>query len=61
MESKGKGIISVKTKKGTKYVNDVLFVPKLNQNLLSVGQLVENGYRLHFEDGGCTIFDKINK
>ena len=39
-------------------MNDVLFVPKLNQNLLSVGQLVENGYRLHFEDIGCTIFDK---
>ncbi|TXG67654.1 hypothetical protein EZV62_008929 [Acer yangbiense] len=58
VESKGKGRISVETKKGTKYVNDVLFVPELNQNLLSVGQLVENGYRLHFEDGGCTIFDK---
>ncbi|TXG55633.1 hypothetical protein EZV62_020889 [Acer yangbiense] len=26
-----------------------------------VGQLVENGYRLHFEDGGCTIFDKKEK
>ncbi|TXG67555.1 hypothetical protein EZV62_008830 [Acer yangbiense] len=23
--------------------------------------LVENGYRLHFEDGGCTIFDKKEK
>ncbi|TXG54509.1 hypothetical protein EZV62_019765 [Acer yangbiense] len=61
VESKGKGRISVETKKGTKYVNDVLFVPELNQNLLSVGQLVENGYRLHFEDGGCTIFDKKEK
>ncbi|TXG53906.1 hypothetical protein EZV62_019162 [Acer yangbiense] len=61
VESKGKGGISVETKKGTKYVNDVLFVPELNQNLLSVGQLVENGYRLHFEDGGCTIFDKKEK
>ncbi|TXG67366.1 hypothetical protein EZV62_008641 [Acer yangbiense] len=61
VESKGKRRISVETKKGTKYVNDVLFVPELNQNLLSVGQFVENGYHLHFEDGGCTIFDKKEK
>ncbi|KAL6320112.1 hypothetical protein AAG906_004621 [Vitis piasezkii] len=32
--------------------------PTLEQNLLSVGQLVEHGYKLHFEDNECTIYDK---
>nr|CAN66871.1 hypothetical protein VITISV_021425 [Vitis vinifera] len=29
----------------------------LEQNLLSVGQLVEHGYKLHFEYNECTIYD----
>ncbi|BBG94303.1 hypothetical protein Prudu_002549 [Prunus dulcis] len=58
VEAKGKGRIAVKTKKGMKQIHDVLLVPKLSQNLLSVGQLVENGYRLVFQDGACIIYDK---
>ncbi|CAL8146975.1 unnamed protein product [Prunus armeniaca] len=58
VEAKGKGRIDVKTKKGVKQIHDVLLVPKLSQNLLSVGQLVENGYRLVFQDGACIIYDK---
>ncbi|XP_074362600.1 uncharacterized protein LOC141702909 [Apium graveolens] len=33
-------------------------VPDLDQNLLIVGQLIENGYAAYFEDGTCTIYDK---
>ncbi|RVW55367.1 Retrovirus-related Pol polyprotein from transposon TNT 1-94 [Vitis vinifera] len=40
---KGKGTIGIQTKVGTKYIRDVLLVPALEQNLLSVGQLVEHG------------------
>ncbi|CAL9020712.1 unnamed protein product, partial [Prunus brigantina] len=58
VEAKGKGRIAVKTKKGLKQIHDVLLVLKLSQNLLSVGQLVENGYRLVFQDGACIIYDK---
>ena len=47
---KGKGTSGIQTKVGTKYIRDVLLVPALEQNLLSVGQLVEHGYKLHFED-----------
>ena len=50
MNVKGKGAIGIQTKVGTKYIRDVLLVPALEQNLLSVGQLVEHGYKLHFED-----------
>ncbi|RVW80415.1 Retrovirus-related Pol polyprotein from transposon TNT 1-94 [Vitis vinifera] len=40
---KGKGTIVIQTKVGTKYIRDVLLIPALEQNLLSVGQLVEHG------------------
>jgi hypothetical protein len=46
---------------GPKFIRDVLLVPDLKQNLLSVGQLVNNGYAVHFEDGGCKIFDRKDK
>uniref|UniRef100_A0A5B7B4M6 Retrovirus-related Pol polyprotein from transposon TNT 1-94 n=1 Tax=Davidia involucrata TaxID=16924 RepID=A0A5B7B4M6_DAVIN len=56
--AKGKGTIGVETKKGTKLIQDVLLVPDLEQNLLSVEQLVEHGYSVHFEANSCTILDK---
>ena len=37
VETKGKGTIAIKTKKGTKYIQAVLLVPDLAQNLLRVG------------------------
>ena len=55
---KGKGTVDIQTKVETKYIRDVLLVPALEQNLLSVGQLVEHGYKLHFENNECTIYDK---
>ena len=58
VDVKGKGTIGVQTKKDSRFIRGVLYMPDLNQNLLSVGQLVENGYSLHFEDYNCTIFDK---
>ena len=58
VDVKGKGTIRVQTKKGSRFIRGVLYMPDLDQSLLSVGQLVENGYSLHFEDGSCTIVDK---
>ena len=61
VEAKGKGTISVQTTQGTKYISDVLLVPNLKSNLLSVGQMIEHGYILHFEGDSCFIYDKTNK
>ncbi|XP_060959151.1 uncharacterized protein LOC133030429 [Cannabis sativa] len=61
MEAVGKGTIAIDTKKGKRYINDVLLVPNIDQNLLSVGQMIENGYSLHFEGDSCTIYDKQDK
>ena len=46
--------------KGTgKQIHDVSYVAYLEENLLSVGQLMENGYSLVFRDNYCKIYDKI--
>ncbi|KAK3000358.1 hypothetical protein RJ639_021395 [Escallonia herrerae] len=57
VEAKGKGTIGVQTKEGDRFIRDVLLVPDLDQNLFSVGQLLERGYKLDFEGNGCMIYD----
>jgi hypothetical protein len=58
VEVKGKGSAGVETKRGLKEIHDILFVPELDQNLLSIGQLMEHGYVLHFEGRSCTVYDE---
>lgn len=58
VETKGKGTISIQTNTWTKYINDVLLVPSLEHNLLSVGQMMEDGYALLFSRDSLKIFDK---
>jgi len=54
---KGKGIVAIECCSGTKIITNVLYVPEINQNLLSVGQLLEKGYKVLFEDKMCLIRD----
>jgi hypothetical protein len=54
---KGKGTIAITSYTGTKTLTDVLYVPEINQNLLSVGQLLEKGFKVIFEDKNCIIKD----
>jgi hypothetical protein len=42
-----------------KDINNVYHVPDLKHNLLSVGQLIEHGYKVLFEGASCKIYDKI--
>ncbi|TXG52111.1 hypothetical protein EZV62_021280 [Acer yangbiense] len=52
----GKGKISITLKDGSQNaISDVLFVPNLHKNLLSVGQLLEKGYDIRIHEGICTI------
>lgn len=41
VESKGKGTVMVETDKGTRLIHDVLLVPSLKENLLSIGQMMD--------------------
>lgn len=55
------GSIIVHTKgSNNKIINDVLYVPNLTSNLLSVGRLIQRGYSALFDDDKCTVFDKKN-
>ncbi|TXG46269.1 hypothetical protein EZV62_028232 [Acer yangbiense] len=57
VQAAGKGIISIHTNKGPKLIHDVLLIPDLDQNLLSVAQLLKKGYSLSFEKNCCIILD----
>ncbi|TXG59014.1 hypothetical protein EZV62_016843 [Acer yangbiense] len=57
VQATGKGTVSVHTSKGPKLIHDVLLVPELDQNLLSVAQLLKKGYSCSFKDKYCTIID----
>ncbi|KAH9756360.1 hypothetical protein KPL71_016050 [Citrus sinensis] len=43
------------------FISDVLYVPEIDQNLLSVAQLIEKGNKVVFEDKVCLIKDADGK
>ena len=54
----GKGKVTIQTKgNSTHTIANVLFVPDLKTNFLSVGQLQEKGYEIFIKDGVCQIQD----
>ena len=47
--AKGKGFIHVLTKQNEKkFIHEVFYVPHLNVNLISIGQLLHNQYDIQF-------------
>ncbi|XP_074289012.1 uncharacterized protein LOC141614155 [Silene latifolia] len=61
IEAKGKGTITIQTKKGMRYISNVLLVPNLATNFLSVPQMMQNGYNVNFEGNTCNIYDHHGK
>nr|KYP59997.1 Retrovirus-related Pol polyprotein from transposon TNT 1-94 [Cajanus cajan] len=57
VQVEGRGTIFVHTSKGPKFIHDVLFIPDLDQNLLSVAQLLKKGYSFSSKNNGCIILD----
>lgn len=51
------GRMSIQINGETVSVNEVLCVPKLSANLLSVAQLVRNGNKVVFDKDGCSIYN----
>jgi hypothetical protein len=45
----------------TKYLKDVLHVPTITKNLVSVGQMVEQGLQVTFNPNGCFMEDMKNQ
>jgi hypothetical protein len=55
----GKGIVPILIKQNVKKdINNVYHVPDLKHNLLSVGKLIEHGYKVLFKGASCRIYDK---
>ncbi|XP_022974382.1 uncharacterized protein LOC111473053 [Cucurbita maxima] len=61
LEVKGKGTVAITSYEDTKFISDVLFVPKIDQNPLSVGQLLDKGYKVLFKNKQCLIKDASGK
>ncbi|KAM1496365.1 hypothetical protein ACFXTO_030979 [Malus domestica] len=57
VEVEGKGTLIIETVKGRRYIKEVMLVPGLTENLLSVGQMTEHGYFLLFGDYKVDVFD----
>jgi len=57
VQAQGRGSAAIYTKQGIKYIHDVLFIPYLAQNLLSVAQMLSNGYSLSFKGHLYFIYD----
>lgn len=56
VQSIGKGTLVIEMKGVTRYIKEVMIVPGLDENLLSVGQMVEHGYWLVFGDHMVDIY-----
>jgi len=57
VQATGKGTLVIDTKSGPRYIKEVMLVPGLDENLLSVGQMVEHGYYFFFGNSMVEIFD----
>ena len=56
----GIGTLVIETKMGRKHIQEVMLVPGLEENLLSVGQMLEHGYYLLFGGTAVCIYDSCN-
>ncbi|KAG6451136.1 hypothetical protein O3G_MSEX006950 [Manduca sexta] len=52
----GVGDVSIDTNNGVCRISDVVHVPRLNCNLLSVKQVVEKGFLVNFDKNGCNFY-----
>ncbi|XP_039313822.1 uncharacterized protein LOC105196674 isoform X3 [Solenopsis invicta] len=56
----GKGNVIISTKNGEKKISNVVYVPDLKTNLLSVSKMVNNGHVVVFNSTGCQVYDAEN-
>ncbi|XP_045792104.1 uncharacterized protein LOC123886874 [Trifolium pratense] len=60
VEGKGKVMVQRKNANHT-FITDVLYVPSMKHNLLSLGQLLEKGFNYSTKDHNIQVFDPQNK
>ncbi|KAG8492601.1 hypothetical protein CXB51_010050 [Gossypium anomalum] len=57
INAEGKGEVLICTATGDKIIKNVLLVPEIDRNLLSIAQLLEKGYSVVFKGQECQITD----
>ncbi|XP_017604282.1 uncharacterized protein LOC108451059 [Gossypium arboreum] len=57
IKAEGKGDVLICTPTGNKVIPNVLLVPEIDRNLLSISQLLEKWYSVVFKDQECQITD----
>ncbi|KAI5343362.1 hypothetical protein L3X38_011238 [Prunus dulcis] len=57
VQSIGKGTLAIDVQGVTRYIREVMIVPGLDENLLSVGQMIEHGHWLVFGDNEVDIYE----
>ncbi len=62
VEVKGCGYVKLQGENGDQCIlNNVLFIPKLQTNIVSLGQLDEQGCRMEIEHGSLVIYTKTKE
>lgn len=61
MNVTGVGDMKIKLKGREVDVKNVLLVPGLSTNLLSVSQMIQNGNSVMFDNNGCRVLSKNNE
>ncbi|XP_019455424.1 PREDICTED: uncharacterized protein LOC109356505 [Lupinus angustifolius] len=62
LSAEGAGSVVIKRKNGSKaIVSNVLCVPKMKYNLLSIGQLIEKGFSVLMKNSQLELFDSDGK
>lgn len=61
IRAEGRRDVSIVIKGVRKTIKNVLFVPRLNRNVSSVGQMTSRGYTVIMEAGECIIKDETGK
>ncbi|XP_040965721.1 uncharacterized protein [Gossypium hirsutum] len=56
INAEGRGDVLIHTSTGGKIISNVLLVPEIDRNLLSITQLLEKGYSVVFKEKECQIF-----
>ncbi|CAL8993724.1 unnamed protein product [Prunus brigantina] len=57
VQSIGKGTLAIDVQGVTRYIREVMIVPSLDKNLLSVGQMIEHGHWLVFGNNEVDIYE----
>lgn len=57
LKAYGTGDVLVSTRNGPKRISEVVYVPDLKTNLLSVSKMIKNNYIVIFNSEGCQVYD----